>query len=117
MLSFPPLRSGSWTFTSRRTVDGDRPTPQAMARIDRPAVGPRGITSRSSRERRSSERSRSVGLLPPWEPEDPAFLAGCNLSRLAAELFGDRPGAGCGVTGAGRAPEQVALFRSPVHGG
>ena len=118
MLPFPALYSGSCTFTWRHPVDGDRSTSRAMARIDKPAAGPRGISCRSSRERRSSERFRGVGLLPPWEPEDPVLFPGAaHRALLSNSSETDRVRGVRGAPGAPEQVEQVELLRSPAHGG
>ena len=51
-------------FTSRQIVEGARSNPAAIARMDRPEANPFEISSRS--DSRSSERSRAIGLVPPW---------------------------------------------------
>ena len=78
-----PLR-----FTSRQTVEGERPRSWAMARIERPAASPREISSRSSNESRSSERSRDVGRLPPASAMNLRSEEFCLPRCLAMRLTG-----------------------------
>ena len=56
----PPCRA-----TSRLTVEGERPKPAAIPRIDRPAAIPREISSRSSSTSTAEPRRRAAGAIPP----------------------------------------------------
>ena len=48
------------------TVEGDRPSNDAIERIDRRATIPRDISSRSDNVNASRERRRGAGLIPPY---------------------------------------------------
>src|SRR5688572_23959434 len=56
----PPLRA-----TSRLTVEGARPKPQAIWRSEWPCTRPRGISSRSAKVSDCRERRRRGGWMPP----------------------------------------------------
>ncbi len=91
----PPL-----AFTSRHTVEGDRPRAPAMARMESPAARPREISSRSSRDSRSPERCRAVGRFPP--------ASAMNLRHvLPAQMLGD---ALYGYSRLTHVPDRLALF-------
>ena len=51
---------------SRLTVDGARPRPWAICRIDRPTAMPREISSRSSSLSAAKALRRGAGTIPPW---------------------------------------------------
>jgi hypothetical protein len=50
---------------SRLTVDGDRPSAEAIDRSEHPATTPREISSRSASVKASRERLRAGGRIPP----------------------------------------------------
>jgi hypothetical protein len=79
----PPL-----AFTSRQTVDADRPIPQAIVRNARPAANPREISSRSANDNRSSQRSRGLGRLPPASAMNFRSDEFCRPRCLAMRLTG-----------------------------
>ena len=59
---------GHWEgdrLISRLTVEGDRPRPWAIRRIDRPAATPREISSRSSSLSATEALRRGAGAIPP----------------------------------------------------
>jgi hypothetical protein len=58
-------RRPPFAATSRLTVEGALPNPDAIARIDRPAARPREISSRSAILNRPGGRRRGAGLIPP----------------------------------------------------
>src|SRR5215831_8602109 len=60
----PPLR-----LISRLTVDGARPRPWAIRRIDQLAAMPREISSRSSSLSAAKALRRGAGAIPPWSTD------------------------------------------------
>src|SRR5271165_6248170 len=93
----PPL-----AFTSRHTVEGDRPSASAMARMESPTANPREISSRSSRESRSSERWRGVGRFPPGIGNELA-----QRHVLSAQMLGDALDRNPSLS---HVPDRLALF-------
>ena len=59
-----------------------------MARMERPAANPLEISSRSINDRRSSDRSRAVGLVPPRSAMNLRSEEFCLSRCLAMRLTG-----------------------------
>jgi hypothetical protein len=80
----PPLR-----LISRLTVDGARPRPWAIRRIDQLAAMPREISSRSSSLNAAKALRRGAGAIPPWSTtirSTPVLFLLSSAREMAAAL-------------------------------
>ena len=73
---------------SRHTVDGARPIPSAIRRIDNPAASPREISSRSRSDNRNALRSRGLGRAPPADAMNVRNDEFCRPKCLAIRFTG-----------------------------
>jgi len=75
-----------WRAMSRLTVEGDRPIPAAIWRIEVSAAMPREISSRSASVSARRERRRVAGTMPPFDDTTPCTDPACLPSARPMSL-------------------------------